>query len=531
MPPRGVDTMNNHSTDAASVELLPTSQSDISQESRQEEAVYGQQGSDQGPAVPSKASDDQHTARSRQKFWLPVAEASETIAFCVLIVAVIPIILLAIFAPRLAARLSSSSCLPNGDFIIPGTASIWNPRYIFTISIGFGSHSYTYVKIIDAIWDVVVGRGGQLILVWLAYRTFHKSLMYVMQSQPIPYSLYGAVAFDAGSLHSIIQFVQTLTTSEAKRSWRITRIYITIALCTLYIAAMPTLFSAMTGYAAISTPSIEAVNGFYRGHASPELCAEAGIGIGNCTILPCGSSLQPVWAIVWDSARYGQDEPYWVVEEGFHEPHPPSEYTYYMAHESDYLAAAGIPECSHYYNGSSLDDCAPLQKFSRIHDPFDLRFTELEPPLLNIDVLGKNAQGAPKALVCGGFPFFTKDINAVGENAVSALCTAGSSYQWGFSFLLLLIVSILNLAFAATMYGLWVDVRRKGDLKTKRESVLASGRREDCPMNTPSSLRSALDISRQAEVQYGKDVHDWPSWKLDRVVWRGNKGIRLQDVV
>jgi hypothetical protein len=231
--------------------------------------------------------------------------------------------------------------LPNGHFIIPGTASIWNPKYIFTISIGFGPHSYTYVKIIDAIWDVVIGRGGQLILVWLAYRTFHKSLMYIMQTQPVPYSLYGAIAFDAGSLRSIIQFVKILSSSEAKRSWRVTRIYITIALCTFYIAAMPTLYPAMTGYAAISAPSIEVVNGYYRKSTSPELCTEAGIGIGigNCTVLPCGSSLRPVWAIVWDSARYGQQEPYWVTEDGFHGPQPPSEYAYYMAYESNYLAA------------------------------------------------------------------------------------------------------------------------------------------------------------------------------------------------
>jgi hypothetical protein len=178
-----------------------------------------------------------------------------------------------------------------------------------------------------------------------------------------------------------------------------------------------------------------------------------------------------------------------------------------------------------------LDDCAPLQKSSRIADPFDRGFTELEPPLLHIEVLGKNAQGAPKAFVCSDLAFFTKDINEVGENGVSALCIAGSSYQWKFSFLLLLIVSILNLIFAATMYCLWVDVRRKGELKTVEESVPAyGGGRKHRPLNTPNNLRSALDIAEQAELQHGKDVHDWPSWKLDTVVWRGNKGIRLQGV-
>lgn len=521
--------IKNHDADASSLELLPTSRRDLSREDTQDEAGFGPQGSGQASAVPSKAFDNHHTARSGQRSRLPFADRNEAIAFFILIVAVIPIILLAILAPRLASKLSSSSCLPNGEFIIPGTASIWNPKYIFIISMGFGSHSYTYVKVIDAIWDVVVGRGGQLILIWLAYRTFHKSLIYIMQTQPVPYSLYGAIAFDAGSTRSISKIISTLTSSETKRSWRVTRIYITIALCTLYIAAVPTLFSAMTGYASISAPSIEIVNGFHREGASPEYCTD----VGNCTILPCGPSLQPVWAIVWDSARYGQQEPYWVTEEAAHGQPVALEYTYYMAHSSDYLAAATIPECNKNYNSSSLDDCAPLQKSSRIANPFDYgSFITLDPPLLNIEVLGKNAQGAARAFVCSGamnsVAFFTRNINQGGDNGVSALCTAGSKYQWGFSFLLLLIVSILNLAFAATMYGLWIDVRRNGDLKTIDEPDPASARGEGTrPLNTPSNLRSALDISKQAELQYGKDVHDWPSWKLNRVVWRGNKGIRL----
>jgi uncharacterized protein (DUF779 family) len=279
--------VNNHGADAEILELLPINQSDIVPKNTQDEAVYGPQGSDQAFAVAGQATDQQHAAHSRPIVWLPFAETSEAIAFFVLIVALIPIILLAIFAPSLASKPSSTSCLPNGEFIIPGTASIWNPKYIFTITIRIGSHSYTYVKIIDAIWDVVVGRGGQLILCWMAYRTFHKSLMYIMQTQAVPYLVYGAVAFDAGNLRSITQFIGALSSSEARTSWRVTRTYVTIALCTLYIAAMPTLFSTMPGYAPTHEPSIEIVNGYQRSSASPTYCAD----VGNCTILPCGSSL------------------------------------------------------------------------------------------------------------------------------------------------------------------------------------------------------------------------------------------------
>lgn len=59
--------------------------------------------------------------------------------------------LLANYAPTLSAALGKEACLPNGNFIFPGQASIWNPDYFFTISITVGSRSrwtYEHVKLI-----------------------------------------------------------------------------------------------------------------------------------------------------------------------------------------------------------------------------------------------------------------------------------------------------------------------------------------------------------------------------------------------
>jgi hypothetical protein len=76
-----------------------------------------------------------------------------------------PIILLLKYAPILSETLHSQACLPNGDFLLPPTASIWNPAYFFTISIivspidAYGGWTFTHAKIIDIVWDVTVGRG------------------------------------------------------------------------------------------------------------------------------------------------------------------------------------------------------------------------------------------------------------------------------------------------------------------------------------------------------------------------------------
>lgn len=235
--------------------------------------------------------------------WLPFTEQQEFYAFAVVALCVLPIVLLAALAPRLSSKLGSSACLPDGQFVIPGTVSIWNPKYIFTITLAFGTDygsdwTYARVKVIDLLWDVLVGRGGQVILVWLAYWVFHRSLLHIMQTQAVPYRTYGAAAFDTGLVSSLIPYLSGLLSKKQRPSTRARCIYAGMALTTLYIVAMPTLFSAMTGYTPIPAPSVETVHGIFRENATPDYCKIE----GHCTITQC-DQLYPIWGIMWDSAR------------------------------------------------------------------------------------------------------------------------------------------------------------------------------------------------------------------------------------
>ena len=88
-------------------------------------------------------------------------------------------------------HLGSKACLPNGDFILPGTVNIWSPAYFFTISIivhgASGEFTYTTVKIIDVVWDVLMGRGGQLLLIYISYQVFSKALVFLMETRAVSY--------------------------------------------------------------------------------------------------------------------------------------------------------------------------------------------------------------------------------------------------------------------------------------------------------------------------------------------------------
>jgi hypothetical protein len=54
------------------------------------------------------------------------------------------------------------SCRPDGNFRYYGHYDPWAPPGILQITISFGPMSFSNAKLIDVIWDVVVGRGGQL---------------------------------------------------------------------------------------------------------------------------------------------------------------------------------------------------------------------------------------------------------------------------------------------------------------------------------------------------------------------------------
>ena len=293
--------MHDDQTETAALELLPTTSTPQNHDS-------GALDGDSGHRSPSKTGTSPVKSLWLSYTWLPGRDGLERAVLAIVLLNAIPILVLGLCAPSLSTKLGSLACLPDGNFILPGTASIWNPEYFFTITITLGVHSqwgYTHVKIIDVLWDVLVGRGAQTVMIWIAYRVFSKCIRCMMQTQSVSYRLYGAVAFDTATLRSIVPQLQTVVAKGRASDWRTRRMCLAMALTTFYIAAMPTLFSAMTGYGAISLPSIEIANGY---GASPDECQDN----GNCTILACSgdsegisSGLSPVWGIVWDSNRLG----------------------------------------------------------------------------------------------------------------------------------------------------------------------------------------------------------------------------------
>ena len=104
--------------------------------------------------------------------------------------------------------------------------------------------------------------GGQILLVYLSYRIFNKALVYVMDTQSVSYESYGAVAFESGNVHSLWRYLRAIrrprgsSVLPGNAIWRRRRIFGTMLITTAYVVSMPTLYSAMTGYAPVLEPSV-----------------------------------------------------------------------------------------------------------------------------------------------------------------------------------------------------------------------------------------------------------------------------------
>ena len=456
---------------------------------------------------------------------------------------ILPIACLAAFASRFSKQLGSPACLPDGEFVLPGTVNVWARHLFFTLTITFGrnsSWSYTHVRIIDLIWDIGVGRGGQVILVWMAYRVFHESITVIMEKEPVDYGTYSTVAFETGSSQSIFTILGTCFDKKLRSSLRAVRVYVLMLLATIYIVCMPSLFSATSGYAAIYAPSIL----LPQPHGGNVSCETGGCELEACggpgsANVP-GSGLRPGWGMVMDNWRLG------CASNGFcSTSHDVSDFMaviaddqmasgiidYYNTYKPRYDAAANDPRCRQLNDSNTFVNCPPLAYPSQMTatGPYSNYLVNLSAPMLNIQTWGvNNKTGAPDYWLCDQIILNADSLNT-GTN-VTGLCTASTSYQWGFSFIILIINCVLNFTFTLVMYGLWIEARRHKPVSLNEDAGSDSGDESGSVTRTdaPSLLRDVMLIASNAEKRYGEEVKGWSSAKLHERVWKGRNGLQAR---
>jgi hypothetical protein len=228
-----------------------------------------------------------------------------------LAVSIVPLGLLLAFAGKLSKALAYNACGPSGEFVLPFTSSVWASNGLFDITIAFSGpqrqdcppgsdttlgcdgYTFTQVKLIDISWDVLIGRGGQAVAVYFAYRLFTDAVRMLMANGEVGYDLFSAMAFESGSFSSLWPLLRhAVGFTPIPRTRHATIVYWAIGLATAYIVAMPTLISAITGYTSHYSPFIN-----MGSQANVIMSQTDGLKFCHDTLYPVWGRLQSNYAV------------------------------------------------------------------------------------------------------------------------------------------------------------------------------------------------------------------------------------------
>ncbi|CAI6332361.1 unnamed protein product [Periconia digitata] len=410
-------------------------------------------------------------------------------------IALSPIIILATVAEEASVNyILGRSCYPNGLWkeAEGATWRIMDSSYFFTPNLYFGAMTFSQVKVIDIAWDLVVGRGGQMLLAYANYRVFNEWLLYHLELHLTSYKLYTAVAFQTTTMATLGVLAKEFL-SFGKGTWR--RFFRWLAmLCmlisTLYVLAFPTLMAAMTGY-------ISTYRAYVEDHENNLIDFDKVRRVDY--IISNGSRI---------SAEYQKDLV--VTEYDKDLLRDVEAYLKEFVADDDWKA----PQITDVPIEPGFHEYLVQNRTSKFGNK------DLAEPTLSIIV---TYRGLPPKTVSEGLVemYYTLSDSNILESGrqgdyYSALdvlkrgsCKPTETYQWGFSYIFMFMVSIFNFVWSCIMAGMWWDT-------TRGSRMYKAGRR-------PGLLRSIMDISAAIREELGSQVEDMGEDEI-RIALRESEG-------
>ncbi|KAK5112828.1 hypothetical protein LTR85_011162 [Meristemomyces frigidus] len=472
-------------------------------------------------------------SHGRVESWTPIA-----LPFGIIAALIIFTVVFFVSATIWVQDIGLFRCLPNGSATYhPNTtipagvvysdygdsdharSTLWESQQFLSITLGFGSFTFAGAKGTDVAWDLLVGRGGQVLLTIVSYPIFRRSLVRIMEIKGTSIQVFAALAFDGVSLRSIGTLASRGRRSiKAERSgvkemqrysqfwlslhrawnWRLVLFFLAFA----YILSFPTWLSVMTGYQAQLASYVKTNNGTLAPTSQltiPDAMVYNGsrIGLSHDQYTAVFSNEQPAlyqalkaYSALWENVLGNA-----------------TENRYANLTSSLTINGTGcsftIPAHTRYDlpNGTYVDIGSSLSSAITVHNTT----WDLAPPPLYIDPYNKDDQ-----------EFFALGDELI-EGAVvieSLVCEPASAYQWGFSSQLLFTFCILSIVFAAIMTTLHLDAYWNGHSERSRR-----------PTNV---YRDVLDLAQELRKQFGEDAQDTPAPELRTTVEQEGAAMQVQ---
>ncbi|KAF2143148.1 uncharacterized protein K452DRAFT_346889 [Aplosporella prunicola CBS 121167] len=122
---------------------------------------------------------------------------------------------------------------------------------LFTVDRTAGNFPFWVAKLIDTAWDLLVSRGMQFLAGLFSYKVFSDVLIRAIEVSPIPYRTFNSISLSSVSASTVVSLFQDIGCyGKGHTLWR----FAYMALAMTYVIALPTLFSATTGYISSTSP-------------------------------------------------------------------------------------------------------------------------------------------------------------------------------------------------------------------------------------------------------------------------------------
>jgi hypothetical protein len=180
---------------------------------------------------------------------------TQVIAFCFLAAfGIAPLVFIGHYTPigqnspgeRPFYGIFQDKVLSCGDSLgTPENATVTGVEKFFVLDKTFGQFSFSEVKSLDVAWDILVGRGVQMIAWWVGYVVFSDALLRAIERHPTSFQIFQRIALEGPSLLSLWTLVKELWCSKSKRT---KALFFYMWIATFYIICIPMFLGAMTGY-------------------------------------------------------------------------------------------------------------------------------------------------------------------------------------------------------------------------------------------------------------------------------------------
>lgn len=145
----------------------------------------------------------------------------------------------------------------NRRYYNSGVSLLCSPDGWFVIDFPVGNFTYREAKIIDAAWNVTIGRGAQAFVGWTCYNIFAMALLRITQQRKVPVVLYTAFSFHALETTTIPKVIGAIF---GDYGWRVRAFLIWSVFAITFVLALPTLLDVMTGYITNEQPMVRVPN-------------------------------------------------------------------------------------------------------------------------------------------------------------------------------------------------------------------------------------------------------------------------------